>query len=151
MKALSPYLNFAGDTEDAFRFYQTVFGGELQIVRFRDFNGNAMRVPEQYLDKIAHAALALVGDNMLMGTDTLESFGQKLTSGNNFHITLETESAQEAEKLFNALSGGGEIAMPLAQTEWAEKYGICTDKFGVGWMVNYTGNVRFAAIEGSST
>ena len=111
MKALSPYLNFAGDTEDAFRFYQTVFGGELQIVRFRDFNGNAMRVPEQYLD----------------------------------------ESAQEAEKLFNALSGGGEIAMPLAQTEWAEKYGICTDKFGVGWMVNYTGNVRFTAIKGAST
>jgi PhnB protein len=144
MKAVNPYLNFDGNTEEAFRFYQTVFGGELQIVRFKDFDGNPMGVPDESLDKIAHIALPLSQNSMLMGTDTLESFGQELTMGNNFHITLEPESAEEAEKLFNALSDGGKVGMPLAKTEWAEKYGMCTDKFGVQWMVNYTGNVQFA-------
>lgn len=143
MKAVSPYLNFAGNTEEAFRFYQSVFGGELQIVRFSDFPDNSMGVPDKDLDKIANIALSLVGDNMLMGTDTLESFGQELTVGNNFSITLETDTAEEAEELFNKLSDGGDVEMPLAETEWAEKYGMCTDKFGVQWMVNYTGNKTF--------
>lgn len=145
MKAVSPYLNFAGNTEEVFRFYQAVFGGELQIVRFGDFPENPMGVPDEDLDKIAHVALPLVGDNMLMGTDTLESFGQKLTAGNNFHITLEAESAEEAERLFDALSTGGEVEMPLAEAEWAERYGMCTDRYGVRWMVNYTGDVQFSA------
>jgi PhnB protein len=143
MKAVNPYLNFAGNTEQAFRFYQTVFGGELHIVRFKDFAGNTMGVPEKDLDKIAHIALPLLNDSMLMGTDTLDSFGQKLTAGNNFSITLETDSAEEAEQLFNALADRGKAEMPLAKTEWAEKYGMCTDQFGVQWMVNYTGDMQF--------
>lgn len=73
----------------------------------------------------------------------MESFGQKLTAGNNFSITLESDSAEEAEKLFDALADGGNVGMPLAKTEWAEKYGMCTDKFGVQWMVNYAGDVQF--------
>jgi PhnB protein len=143
MKAVNPYLNFAGNTEEAFRFYHSVFGGELHIVRFRDFGGNAMGVPDKDLDKIAHIALPLLNGSMLMGTDTLESFGQKLTAGNNFSITLEGDSAEEAENLFNALAEGGNVGMALSKTEWAEKYGMCTDKFGVQWMVNYTGDVQF--------
>jgi PhnB protein len=137
------YRGILADVEEAFRFYQTVFGGELHIVRFKDFAGNAMGVPDKDLDKIAHIALPLLNDNMLMGADTLESFGQKLTAGNNFSITLESDSAEEAEKLFNALADRGKVEMPLAKTEWAEKYGMCTDKFGVQWMVNYTGDVQF--------
>jgi PhnB protein len=143
MKAVNPYLNFAGNTEEAFRFYQTVFGGELHIVRFKDFGGNATGVPDKDLDKVAHIALPLLNGSMLMGTDTLESFGQKLTTGNNFSITLEADSTEEAEKLFNALADRGKVEMPLAKTEWAERYGMCTDKFGVRWMVNYTGDVQF--------
>jgi PhnB protein len=145
MKAVNPYLNFAGNTEQAFRFYQTVFGGELHIVRFKDFAENTMGVPEKDLDKIAHIALPLLNDSMLMGTDTLDSFGQKLTAGNNFSITLEADSAEEAEELFNALAERGKAEMPLAKTEWAEKYGMCTDQFGVKWMVNYTGDMQFPA------
>lgn len=145
MRAVNPYLNFAGNTEEAFKFYQTVFGGELQIVRFKDMGDNSMGVPDEDLDKVAHIALPLREGAMLMGTDTLESFGQSLTVGNNFSITIESESAEEAERLFNALSDGGNVGMPLEPTEWAEKYGMCTDKFGVQWMVNYTGNVQFAA------
>lgn len=139
MKAVSPYLNFSGNTEEAFRFYQSVFGGELQIVRFKDM-GDSMGATGDDLNKIANIALPLVGDAMLMGTDVLESFGQELSVGNNFTITLETDTAEEAEELFNKLSDGGDIEMPLMETEWAEKYGHCTDKFGVQWMFNYTGS-----------
>lgn len=136
MKAVSPYLNFPGTTEDAFRFYQTVFGGELQIMRFRDFPDNSMGVPDEDLDKVANAALPLGDATVLMGTDTLESLGQEHRPGNNFSITLETDSAEEAVELFRKLSQGG---LPLAETEWAEKHGLCTDRFGVQWMFNYAG------------
>ena len=145
MNAVSPYLNFAGNTEEAFSFYQTVFGGELQILRFGDFPGNSMGVPDEDADRIAHAALPLTNGSTLMGTDTLASQGQELTPGNNVSIALEAGSEEEAEKLFGALSAGGNAIMPLARTEWAERYGMCVDRFGVQWMVNYTGNVQFAA------
>lgn len=144
MKAVNPYLNFDGNTEEAFKFYQSVFGGELQITRFKDM-ADTMGANGEDLNKIANIALPLNGDTMLMGTDLLESMGQKLTMGNNFSITLETDSAEEAEELFNKLSDGGEVQMPLMQTEWAEKYGDCIDKFGIHWMVNYTGDVEFSA------
>jgi PhnB protein len=77
-----------------------------------------------------------------MGTDTVDG-QQSLESGNNFSIALEAETEQEAERLFNGLSAGGKSEMPLQRTEWAEKYGMCTDRFGIQWMVSYTGNVRF--------
>jgi PhnB protein len=146
MKTANPYLNFNGNTEEAFTFYKSVFGGEfLAVVRFKDFGDSSMQVPENELDKIAHIALPLGKDNVLMGTDALESLGQSLKAGNNFYITLEAESAEEAEKLFNALSAGGRVEMPLQKTGWAEKYGSCEDRFGVHWMVGYTGSVRFSA------
>lgn len=147
MQGVNPYINFAGNTEEVFRFYQSVFGGELSVARFGDFPGNPMGVPEEHLDKVAHVALPLTDDSILMGTDALESFGPKLNAGNNFSIALEVESAEEADKLFDALSDGGEVKMPLAKTEWAEKWGACTDKFGIQWMVNYTGDVQFSGGE----
>lgn len=143
MKAVSPYLNFAGHTEEAFEFYRTVFGGELSIVRFRDFADNSMDVPEEDLDKIAHVGLPLTDGSMLMGTDALESLGQELTAGNNFSITLEAESGEEAVRLFDALSEGGEVEMPLAATEWAETFGSCIDRYGVRWQLNYAGDKEF--------
>jgi PhnB protein len=144
MKAANPYLNFKGDTEEAFNFYKSVFGGEFQgVLRFRDM-GNPMGAPENELDKIAHIALPIGPNNILMGTDVLESWNKPFTVGNNFYITLEPETGEEAEKLFNALSAGGQVEMPLERTEWAEKYGACADKFGVQWMVNYTGAVQFS-------
>jgi PhnB protein len=141
MKAVHPYLNFSGDTEEAFTFYQSVFGGEfLGVMRFRDFAENPMNVPERDLDKIAHIALPLGRDTLLMGTDTLESLGQTLRVGNNFCIYLEAGSAAEAEGLFSALAAGGHTEMPLQRTEWAELYGVCADRFGVRWMVGFSGD-----------
>jgi len=140
-----PYLNFGGNTEEAFNFYKSVFGGEFSsLMRFKDFGENTMNVPSEDLDKIANIALPLGNGNILMGTDALESLGQSVTFGNNFHIFLEAGGTEEAEVLFNVLSQGGKVEMPLQKTEWAEKYGSCTDKFGVQWMVNYTGNVSLA-------
>ncbi len=140
MKHANPYLNFAGNTEEAFRFYRSVFGGDFPVVlRFREF-GPGMDGPDG--DKLAHIALPL-GSSMLMGTDALESHGRTLVAGNNFSIHLEAESAEEAQRLFDALSDGGSVTMPLAPTEWAEAYGMCSDRFGVQWMVNWTGRVEF--------
>lgn len=144
MKSANPYLNFNGNTEDAFNFYKSVFGGEfLAVLRFKDFPGDGMGVSGADLEKIAHIALPL-GANTLMGTDTIAAFGQSATFGTNFSISLEPEDAQEAERLFTGLSAGGKVQMPLQATEWAEKYGSCVDRFGVQWMVSYAGSVKFA-------
>lgn len=144
MKTANPYLNFEGNTEEAFTFYKSVFGGEfLAVIRFRDFGDNGMGVAEADLDKIAHIALPLGPDNVLMATDHLDSLPKEFVPGNNFSISLETDSVEEAERLFEALSEGGQIGMPLQKTSWAERYGMCVDRFGAQWMVNYTGDVQF--------
>ncbi len=143
MKQVNPYLNFNGNTEEAFKFYQSVFGGELQIVRFKDL-GNDMGATGDDLNKIANIALPLGEDTLLMGDDGPAVSGQPFTEGNNFSINLETENAEEIEKLFDRLSEGGQATMPLQQTEWAEKFGMCTDKFGIQWLLSYTGNVEFS-------
>jgi PhnB protein len=146
MLSAHPYLYFAGNTEEAFKFYRSVFGGDfLSILRYRDFGEASGDVPEGERDKIAHIALPLGEGTLLMGTDVLESQGQPLTPGNNFSINLDMGSTEEAERLFAALSEGGSVEMPLQRTEWAEQYGICADRFGMQWMVNYTGSVEFSA------
>ncbi len=144
MISANPYLNFKGNTEEAFRFYQQVFGGEfVSLIRFRDFPGNSMGVAEAELDKIAHVALPLGPHNILMATDVVASWGRPFTQGNHAYISLEVETPEEADRLFDGLSQGGAAEMPLQQTEWAELYGVCKDKFGVQWMVNYTGEKSF--------
>lgn len=143
MKFVSPYLNFAGNTEQAFEFYRSVFGGELRIVRFRDFPGGAPDFSEAELDRVAHVSLPLVGDVSLMASDVVGPQAEAFTAGNNVYIYLETESAEEAERLFAGLSDGGTAEMPLQPTGWAEKYGSCIDRFGVQWMVSFTGQVNF--------
>jgi PhnB protein len=144
MKVANPYLNFPGNTEEAFNFYRSVFGGEFtNVTRFRDMGGEAMGVPEKDLDGIANIGLPIGNNNVLMATDAVESFGMELKQGNNFYIALETDTADEAKKVFAALSDGGNIEMELQKTEWAEMYGSLVDQFDVHWMVMYTGDVKF--------
>lgn len=144
MKAAHPYLNFNGNAEQAFNHYKSVFGGEFAMVlRFRDF-GEAAGVAESELDRIAHISLPL-GDTMLMASDVPASQAGSHVVGSNCYISLTPDSAEEAERVFNGLAAGGTVEMALQRTEWAEKYGSCVDKFGVRWMVNYAGNVRFGA------
>ncbi len=143
MKDLTPYLNFDGTTEEAFTFYAEVLGGQVMgVARFRDF-GSMAELPEADLDKVANIGLTLPNGSMLMGTDMLASLGQEFRKGNDFSLHVEADDAAEAQRLFDALSDGGSVSMAPAATEWAEWFGGCTDRFGIEWMVSYTGSVVF--------
>jgi PhnB protein len=132
------YLNFAGNTEQAFNFYKSVFGGEFaSVVRFKDMPMEGVSIPKEAANKIMHIGLPLGKDQMLMGTDVLESLGHKLIPGNNIHISVHPDSKEEADRLFNALSKGGKVQMPMANQPWGDYYGDFQDKFGVHWMINY--------------
>lgn len=134
----NPYLNFNGNTEEAFMFYKSVFGGEFSaLLRFKDMPQGQTPVAEQEKERILHIALPIGEDTVLMGSDISESMGQKLTTGNNIYISLQTGSKEEAERLYNALSAGGKIEMPLQKMFWGAYFASFSDKFGVQWMINY--------------
>lgn len=136
---LHTYLNFAGKTEEAFNFYKSVIGGQLTpIVRFKDMPMEGVKISKEDESKVMHVGLQVTPDHMIMGTDSLESLGQKLVVGNNVYISIHPDSKEEADRIFNALSAGGKIQMPIADQVWGDYYGNFTDKFGVQWMVNYS-------------
>ncbi|MEO7384454.1 MAG: VOC family protein [Novosphingobium sp.] len=137
MTIVNPYLSFDGNCEEAFNFYKSVFGGEfLRIVRFKDVPSE-QSMPEAEREKIMHVALPIgQGTTVLMASDKPAAYGQ-LKMGNNFSISINTESEEEATNLFNGLSAGGQIIMPLYKAFWNAYFGMFTDKFGIQWMVNY--------------
>jgi len=138
MISINTYFNFQGNTEDAMNFYKTVFGGEFTIFqRFRDMPG-CEKMPAEDQNKIMHISLSTPKGYVFMATDALESMEQKLLFGNNYHIIVHTENEAETDRLFNALSSGGKVEMPLNKTFWGAYCGMCRDKFNVQWMVNYT-------------
>jgi len=144
MARTSTYLNFPRNTEAAFLFYQSVFGGEFGndgIARFCDIPVTPDMPPLTAEDQqlIMHVELAIVGGHVLMGTDAPESMGFKVAFGNNVHINLEPDTKAETKALFDQLSAGGVVTMPLQVMFWGAYYGSCTDKFGVHWMFNCTG------------
>lgn len=138
MTVINTYLNFPGNTEEAFNFYKSVFGGEFagEINRFKD-TPDGDKLPENEREKVMHIALPIGAGNMLMGTDSLESMGQSVTMGNNIYISIHPESKEEAERLFNGLSAGGTVEMPLEKMFWGAWFASFTDRFGVRWMINY--------------
>ena len=139
MTKLNTYLNFAGKTEEAFNLYKSVFGGDFNsLVRFKDMPMEGFQIPEADQDKIMHVGLPIGDDNLLMGTDTLESLGQKLVQGNNVYISVQPDTKEEADRIFRALSEGAEVEMTMADQPWGDYYGSLRDKFGTGWMVNYS-------------
>lgn len=137
MPTLNPYLNFAGNTEEAFNFYKSIFGGEFigGIKRFKDFPGSE-KMSEDDANKIMHVALPIGKDHVIMATDALESMGQKLIQGNNFHISINTDTKDEADSLFAKLSEGGKIELPIQETFWGAYFGMLEDKFRIQWMIN---------------
>ena len=135
MKAVNPYLNFNGNTEEAFNFYKSVFGGEFAtIMRFGDTPG-CENMPETEKNGIMHIALPM-GSSILMGTDVPKSMEQ-VKFGTNSSITIDAESREEAKRLFDGLAAGGKIGMPMDDMFWGAYYGMLTDKFGVQWMINF--------------
>lgn len=141
MARVSTYLNFPGNTEEAFNFYKSVFGGDFTdggISRFRDIPAQEGMPPVAESDKelVMHVVLPITGGHLLMGTDAPESMGFKVSFGNNVHINLEPDTRAETKKLFAALSKGGQVTMELQDMFWGAFFGSCTDKFGVRWMFN---------------
>ena len=139
MAKVSTYLNFPRTTEQAFNFYKLVFGGEFvgKVSRFRD-NTSADYPPLAEADKnlIMHIALPILSGHMLMGTDAPESMGFKVNFGNNVYINLEPDTRVETDRLFKALSAGGQVEMELQEMFWGDYFGSCVDKFGTKWMFN---------------
>lgn len=135
---INTYLNFPGNTEEAFNFYKSVFGGEFSsVVRFKDMPMEGVKIPKGDENKIMHIGLP-IGNDILMATDAPESMGFKVNFGNNSYISIHPDSKEEADRIFKALSEGGKIEMPIADQPWGDYWGSLKDKFGVLWMVNYS-------------
>lgn len=142
MARVSTYLNFPGNTEEAFNFYKSVFNGKLigdSMQRFGDIKPEAGMPPftDEQKKLILHAELEITGGHILMATDAPESMGFNLNAGNNMHIHIEPDSREETERLFSALSEGGNITMALQDMFWGAYYGSCTDKYRINWMFNF--------------
>ena len=137
MKTINPYFNFPGNTEEAFNFYKSIFGGEfLMLSRFKD-TPQAGPVPEENANGIMHVSLK-AGNTTLMGTDAIESMGHKVNVGNNVNLSVEADSREEADRIYNGLAAGGSNPMPIQDMFWGSYWGSVKDKYGVCWMVNYT-------------
>ena len=141
MAQVSTYLNFQRNTEEAFNFYRSIFGGEFSrggVARFSDIPPSDDMPPIAEADRnlVMHIELPILGGHLLMGTDAPESMGFKVNEGNNVHINLEPDSRAETKRLFDALSAGGIVTMELQDMFWGAYYGSCTDKFGINWMFN---------------
>lgn len=136
MTVINPYINFNGNTEEAFNFYRSVFGGELaMLMRYKDMHAED-ELPAGEGEKVMHVALPIGQGSTLMGSDTLEMRGAA-TAGSNFSIALNPDSAEQAHQFFDGLAAGGQVGMPLGQAPWGGLFGEVTDKYGIRWLVNY--------------
>lgn len=138
MASANIYLTFNGNCEEAFNFYKSVFGGEFAYIgRFKEMPAGEQPMPAEDAEKLMHVSLPLGNGTVLMGSDTGSEWAAHFKQGNNFSISVNTSSKEEADKLFNGLAAGGQVTMPLAKTFWSEYFGMCADKFGINWMVAF--------------
>ncbi|WP_108425811.1 VOC family protein [Flagellimonas amoyensis] len=134
---VNPYLNFDGKTQEAFHFYRSVFGGEFTAhMKMEDAPGTD-GLNEEEKNRIMHISLPIGKDTILMGSDIVPSMGHTLNQGNSVYISLHPESRQEADRIFDGLSQGGDVEMPMEDQFWGDYFGSFTDKFGVRWMINF--------------
>lgn len=140
MAHTSTYLNFSRNTQQAFDFYKSVFGGEFEwgIHRFADIPQQEWMPEIAETDKqlIMHVALRITGNHLLQGTDAPESMGFALDVWNNVYISLHPDTRDEADRLFWELSKDGKVEMPMTDMFWGAYYGSFKDQFGIGWMIN---------------
>ncbi|MEL1243654.1 VOC family protein [Flavobacterium sp. DGU11] len=136
MKFINPYLNFNGNTEEVFTFYRSVLGGEFAMVmRFRDTEG-CEHMPEDEKDGIMHIALP-VGSSVIMGTDVPKSMEQ-VVNGTSVSLCVHMDSREEADRIFNGLSEGGKVTMPMEDMFWGDYFGSFFDKYGIQWMISFS-------------
>ena len=141
MVTINPHINFNGNAEKAFTFYKSVFGGEFaKIIRFKDLASPEFPVAEKEKNKIMHIVLLIGKTSMLMANDVPEIMGKTNENENRSKIVISAESKEEADKLFNGLSAGGKIEMPIADSPWGSYFGMFRDKYGIEWMVDFDSN-----------
>lgn len=137
MAQINPYIHFNGNAEEAFVFYKSVFGGEFEtVVRFSDMAIQEHPISDNEANKIMHIALP-IGASILMGSDTPEFMGRHSEQETRSKISISAESKEEADKLFNGLSAGGTVEMPIEESPWGSYFGMFRDKFGIEWMVDF--------------
>ena len=137
MAQINPHINFNGNAEEAFHFYQSVFGGEFSaLTRFKDFPGDAHVFPENEANKIMNIALP-IGNTVLMGSDVPNFLGTVSENENRSKISVSTQSKEEADRIYNALSIGANIEMPIGDSPWGAYFAMFRDKYGIEWMINF--------------
>ncbi len=142
MALINPHINFNGNAEEAFNFYKSVFGGEFaKIIRFRDISSTEYPVAENEANKIMHIALT-IGKNFLIGNDVPAFMGKVNENENRSKISVSAESREEADKLFNGLSAGGNVEVPIEDIPGSSCFGMFRDKFGIEWIVEYDPNFK---------
>jgi PhnB protein len=138
MALINPHIYFNGNAEEAFNSYKSIFGGEFaKISRYKDISSPEYPIAENDANRIMHIALPIGKSNVLMASDVIESMGHVMEKDNRYTVSISAESKEEADKLFNGLSEGGEVEMPIAYGPWGNYFGMFADKFGVQWMVDF--------------
>ncbi len=139
MATVNIYLTFNGNCKEAFDFYKSVFGGDYPYVgTFGEMPAqDGMNMPDEDKNKIMHISLPISRETMLLGSDTGGEWSSGFQQGNNFSVSINAESKEEADQLFNGLSADGQVTMPMNPTFWGAYFGMFIDKFGISWMVNY--------------
>jgi len=141
MRAINPWINFNGNAEEAFNFYKSVFGGEFtKVVRFKDLASAEFNVPENEENKLMHIALPIGSNNMLIANDVPEFMGPVNESENRSKISVSAESREEADRIFEGLSAGGDVEGPLGEGPWGTYAGMFRDKYGIEWIVEFDPN-----------
>lgn len=137
MATINPHINFNGNAEEAFTFYKSVFGGDFAtLVRFKELASAEFPIAEKEANKIMHIALP-IGKSILMANDVPEIMGRTNENENRSKIVVSAESKEEADKIFNGLSAGGQIEMPISDSPWGTYFGMLRDKYGIEWMVDF--------------
>lgn len=138
MASINPYVHFNGNAEEAFTFYKSVFGGDFAtIVRFKEMKFEGAPNFEKEAEKIMHIALPIGKNSVLMGSDTPEILGKHNEMETRSKISISAESKEEADNIFNGLSEGGQVEMPIEASPWGSYFGMFRDKFGIEWMVDF--------------
>lgn len=140
MANINPHIHFNGNTEEAFEFYKSIFGGSYtRIVRFKDLLSMGIELPEKEHNKIMHITLPIGVTSVLMGSDVPDILGKVNENENRSKITISADSKEEADALFNGLSAGGNIEFPIDNSPWGSYFGALRDKYGIEWMIEFTG------------
>ena len=140
MPTINPHINYNGNAEEAFTFYKSVFGGEFtKITRFKDLASPEFPIDEKEENKIMHIALP-IGNNTLMANDVAAILGTTNENENRSKIAITANSREEADKLFNGLSAGGTVEMPIQDSPWGSYFGMFRDKYGIEWMIDFDAN-----------